>query len=124
MSSDKLIRYAEQADDFKPLIIAALERLDRNRAMQGKEKYGSLEAMIDSYVEEANGAGLGWTREDAESEVIYYLRKQALADEGGIGGGGSGDGQDRAAFALLLVGIVTGLASALAGNFQNPFAWS
>ena len=69
MSSDKIITFAGQPDDMKALIEAALKRLDRNRAMQGKPKHETVDAMISSYVEEAAQAGLGWTREEAESEV-------------------------------------------------------
>ena len=106
LSSGKLTTFSAISDEFKPLVLVALERLDRNRVMQGKPKYETLDGMIDSYVEEADNAGLGWTREMAESEVVRYLQRQALADEGGIGEGG-GDGQDKAAFALLamLIGL-------------------
>lgn len=122
MSSDKIITFAGQPDDMKALIEAALKRLDRNRAMQGKPKHETVDAMISSYVEEAAQAGLGWTREEAESEVVYYLRRQALADEGGIGGGGKGDGQDKAAFAMLGLLGLTGLASGLQSQGLLPDA--
>ena len=83
MSSDELVTYEECTDDFKKLMLAALKRLDKNRLMQGKPKYETVEGMIDAYVEEAAGAGLGWSRADAESEVVRYLKRQALVDEGG-----------------------------------------
>ena len=105
MSSDTLITFGGLNDEWQPLVSAALIRLDRNRVMQGKQKYDNIDGMTDSYVEEAATAGLGWTRADAESEVVRYLMRQALADEGGI----DGDGQDKAAFALLafLLGLGT-----------------
>jgi hypothetical protein len=108
MSSMELITFAGLNDEWQPLVSAALIRLDRNRVLQGKPKYENIAGMTDVYVEEAASAGLGWTREDAESEVVRYLMRQALADEGGIGEGG-GDGQDKAAFALLtfLLGLGT-----------------
>ena len=107
MSNPELIRFSSLTDEWQALSVAALKRLDRNRFMQGKPKYETIEGMTDAYVEEASNAGLGWTRDDAESEVVRYLMRQALADEGGIGEGG-GDGQDKAAFALLslLLGVV------------------
>ena len=108
MSSDTLITFAGLNDEWQPLVSAALIRLDRNRVLQGKPKYESIDGMTDAYVEEAASAGLGWTRADAESEVVRYLMRQALADEGGIGGDG-GDGQDKAAFALL--GLLLGLGA-------------
>ena len=83
MSSEKLERYADVTEDFNKLMLAALARLDKSRVMNGKPKYETVEGMIDAYVEEAAKAGLGWTREDAESEVVRFLKRQALADEGG-----------------------------------------
>ena len=83
MSSSTLVTYAETNEDFKALMLAALKRLDKNRVLQGKPKYETVEGMIDAYVEEASQAGLGWTRAEAESEVVRYLKRQALADEGG-----------------------------------------
>jgi len=109
LSDPKLIRFSSISEEFKPLCEAALIRLDRNRVLNGKPKYETIEGMIESYVVEAGNAGLGWTRDEAESEVTRYLMRQALADEGGIGGGGKGDGQDKAAFALL--GLIIGILS-------------
>ena len=70
MSSDELVTYAEVTDDFRALMGAALKRIDKSRAMSGKDKYETVEGMIDAYVVEADKAGLGWTRADAESEVV------------------------------------------------------
>lgn len=83
MSSDELVTWAEVNDDFKELCLVALKRLDKNRVMSGKPKYENVDGMIDAYVEEAAAAGLGWTRADAESEVVRYLKRQAMSDEGG-----------------------------------------
>ena len=129
LSNEKLIKLSSISEEFKPLVNVALERLDRNRAMQGKPKYETINGMIDAYVEESAKAGLNWTREEAESEVTRYMMRQALADEGGIGGGGKGDGQDKAAFGLLALTIFSaayqaagGVMPALPeGGFQQPF---
>ena len=83
MSSDDLVTYADCNEDFRKLMAAALKRIDTNRVLQGKPKYETVDGMIDAYVDEAASAGLGWTREDAESEVVRYLKRQAMADEGG-----------------------------------------
>ena len=83
LSSTELITYAEQSEEFKGLMDTALARLDRNRLINGKPKYESVDGMIEAYIDEAGKAGLGWTQEEAESEVVRYLRRQALADEGG-----------------------------------------
>lgn len=128
LRSTELIKFSSISDDYKELVKTALERLDRNRVLQGKPKYETIEGMIDSYVEASADAGYNWTREEAESEVTRYMMRQALADEGGIGNDGKGDGQDNAAFALLalLVGIVGyklagGTAPELTEGLKNPF---
>jgi len=117
LSSDRIITYAGVSDEFKPLIRAALIRLDRNRVIQGKPKYETIDGMIDAYVEEADKAGLGWTREESESEVVRYLQRQALADEGGV----DGDGQDKGAFALLA--LLIGLGTAQLGQATGIIEW-
>ena len=120
LSSDKLLKYSELSPEFKPLVNVALARLDKSRVLAGKSKYETVDGMIDAYVEEAAKAGLGWTREESESEVVRYLRKQALADEGGL----DGDGQDKAAFALLavLAGLVSTLIAQKLGLIEaQPF---
>ena len=129
LSDTKLIKFSSIGTDFQPLVRVALQRLDKNRVLQGKPKYENIDGMIDAYVEESANAGLNWTREEAESEVTRYLMRQALADEGGIGGGGKGDGQDKAAFGLLAL-LIASSAYRLAGGevpqlpeggFQQPF---
>lgn len=118
LTSEKLITYAETSPEFKPLLSVALGKLDKFRAISGKPKYETIDGMIDAYVQEAADAGLGWTREEAESEVVRYLKRRALADEGGI----DGDGQDKAAFALLalLIGLVSALLAQNAGIIEAP----
>ena len=116
LSSEKLITFAEQDADMQALITVALQRLDRNRLLQGKPKYESLDGMIESYMNETSSRGFAWTPEEAESEVVRYLRKQALADEGGLDGP-SGGVQDKATFAFLGVTIVAAAAGFLT---QSP----
>ena len=109
MSSSELITFAGLTDEWQSLTKAALLRLDRNRVLQDKPSYKDINGMIESYVEEADKAGLGWTKQEAESEVVRYLMRQALADEGGL----DGDGQDKAAFALLALLLGLGTAQGL-----------
>ena len=82
---DELVKLADVTPDFRILMEQALVRLDRKRRLEGKPKYEDIDGMIDAYVEEAGKAGLGWTREDAESEVVRFLKRQALNDEGSPG---------------------------------------
>mgnify|MGYP006086572409 CR=1 FL=1 len=83
MTSTELITFEEATDDWKRLMETSLARIDKGRVMQGKPKYSTVDGMVEAYVEEADKAGLGWTRAEAESEVVRYLKRQALADEGG-----------------------------------------
>ena len=73
LRSTELIKFSSISDDYKELVKTALERLDRNRVLQGKPKYETIEGMIDSYVEASADAGYNWTREEAESEVTRYM---------------------------------------------------
>tara|TARA_B110001452_G_scaffold103229_1_gene85653 strand:- start:2063 stop:3061 length:999 start_codon:yes stop_codon:yes gene_type:complete len=85
MTSSELVTLAEVTPEFRILMEESLAKLDQKRRLDGKPKYVTIEAMIDSYVEEAAKEGLGWTREDAESEVVRFLKRRALRDEGAPG---------------------------------------
>ena len=100
-----IITYAGLSEDFQQLVDEALMRRDRARMLNGQPKYGSVEGMIDAY--EELGKPKGWTRVEAESEVVRYLQRQALRDEGGL----DGSAQDTPTFVLL--GLV--VASAIYG---------
>lgn len=100
-----IITYADLSEDFQQLVDEALMRRDRARMLNGQPKYGSVEGMIDAY--EELGKPKGWTRVEAESEVVRYLQRQALRDEGGL----DGSAQDTPTFVLL--GLV--VASAIYG---------
>jgi len=50
---DELVVLAEVTDDFRKLMEAALVKLDKRRRLEGKLKYGTVEGMIDAYVDEA-----------------------------------------------------------------------
>ena len=110
MSSTNLVTYDEATDDWKRLMETSIKRIDKSRVMSGKAKYETVEGMIDAYVEEAASAGLGWTRAEAESEVVRYLKRQALADEGGER---SPDSVFIGIFAIIVIySAVTGFAPA------------
>mmetsp|Transcript_60161 Transcript_60161/g.164838 ORF Transcript_60161/g.164838 Transcript_60161/m.164838 type:complete len:98 (-) Transcript_60161:168-461(-) len=79
------------------MVNEALAARDRTRVMEGKPKYENVYTMVDAY--EVLGAEKGWSREEAESEVVRYLCRRSLAVEGGFEGGG----QDYASFALLAI---------------------
>ena len=82
MSNPELVRLSDVTADFLQLMEAALKKLDTRRVLEGKPKYQTIEGMIDAYVEEAASAGLGWTRDDAESadpdELETLLSARAL----------------------------------------------
>ena len=106
---DELVALSDVTPDFLVLMEAALSRLDKKRRLEGRPAYRTIEAMIDAYVEEAANAGLGWSREEAESEVVRFLKRQALADEGSPGS--NPDDVFIGIFALIVIwGAVLGLA--------------
>tara|TARA_B110001452_G_scaffold61853_1_gene48592 strand:- start:210 stop:728 length:519 start_codon:yes stop_codon:yes gene_type:complete len=99
--SGSTIRYDGLSEDMQQLVEEALVRRDRTRLIEGKPKYNSVQGMVDAYVE--LGKPKGWTREDAESEVVRYLQRQALRSEGGL----DGAAQELPTFALLALVIVS-----------------
>ena len=115
-----IIRLADLEPEFQDLVQAALVRRDRARLLNGQSKYETVEGMIDAYVE--LGKPKGWTREEAESEVVRYLQRQALRAEGGL----DGSAQDTPTFVLLglaVVSLVYGLVSKQGTGelWPNPF---
>ena len=98
---------------------AALLRRDRARLLNGQDKYETVEGMVEAYVE--LGKPKGWTREEAESEVVRYLQRQVLRAEGGL----DGSAQDTPTFVLLglaIASLVYGLASKEGAElWPNPF---
>mmetsp|Transcript_3715 Transcript_3715/g.12481 ORF Transcript_3715/g.12481 Transcript_3715/m.12481 type:complete len:175 (-) Transcript_3715:229-753(-) len=114
-----LITYSGISPEMRNLVDEAFQRRNRERLLTDKPPYASVEAMVDAYVE--LGSAQGWTREDAESEVVRFLQRRALAEEGGF----SGEPQDYAAQVLLalLVGSI-GYSTATGGGistWENPF---
>ena len=115
-----IIRLADLEPEFQDLCRAMLVKRDRARLLEGKPKYETVEGMIEAYVE--LGKPKGWTREEAESEVLRYLQRQALRSEGGL----DGSAQDTPTFVLLglaLVSLVYGIATREGGVefWPNPF---
>ena len=115
-----IIRLADLEPEFQDLCRAMLVKRDRARLLEGKPKYETVEGMIEAYVE--LGKPKGWTREEAESEVVRYLQRQALRSEGGL----DGSAQDTPTFVLLglaLASLVYGIATREGGVefWPNPF---
>ena len=103
-----IIRLADLEPEFQDLCRAMLVRRDRARLLNGQSKYETVEGMIEAYV--VLGKPKGWTREEAESEVVRYLQRQALRSEGGL----DGSAQDTPTFVLLglaIASLVYGIVS-------------
>lgn len=96
-----IITFSGLSDEFKVLVMDSFKKRNRERLISGLEQYNGLEGMIEAYVEA--GRVKGWTRAEAESEVVRYLQRRALRNEGGL----EGDGQDNATFALLALLVAT-----------------
>ena len=108
------IKFSELSDEMGALVMTALAQRDRERLLSGQEKYETLEGMISAY--EELGKEKGWTRADAESEVVRYLQRRAIAAEGSL----DGDGQDNATFGLLAFAIALALYGAATGSGLLP----
>ena len=104
------IKFSELSDEMGALVMTALAQRDRERLLSGQEKYETLDGMISAY--EELGKEKGWTRADAESEVVRYLQRRAIAAEGSL----DGDGQDNATFGLLAFAIALALYGAATGS--------
>ena len=117
--SGPLITYNTISAEMRALVNDAFIQRNRERKMADKPPYESIDAMIDAYVE--LGAEYGWTREDAESEVVRFLQRKGLAEEGGF----TGAVQDYVAqlMLVLLLGSL-GYSTAIGGGlaaWDNPF---
>jgi len=99
----EVITYEGLPGETRMMVDEALAARDRARVMEGKPKYETVERMVDEYERLATEAGKDWSRAEAESEVVRYLCRRSLAVEGGL----EGDGQDKAAFALLALLLST-----------------
>ena len=108
------IKFSELSDEMGALVMTALAQRDRERLLSGQEKYETLDGMISAY--EELGKEKGWTRADAESEVVRYLQRRAIAAEGSL----DGDGQDNATFGLLAFAIALALYGAATGSGLLP----
>ena len=91
-SPDWLQRYLAA----KRSVEAALATRNTERQLEGKPPYESLEAMVEAY-QQYEGDDLGLSREACEDEVLNYLSRKALADEGAL----DGSPQDYIGFGLL-----------------------
>ncbi|KAL3898845.1 MAG: hypothetical protein SGPRY_012760, partial [Prymnesium sp.] len=78
---ERLISLAEASEEFRGACELALAARNEERLLEGKQPYPSIEAMIDAYME-FEGAGLGYSRARCESDVLRYLQKRSLMDEG------------------------------------------
>ena len=90
-----VITFDSLSPEFQKLCTELLVKRDRVRVMNGQPKYETVQGMIDAYAE--LGLSKGWSRAEAESEVVRFLQRRVLQDEGG----NDGEGMDKAAFAML-----------------------
>ena len=84
------------SDEYRTTVEAALATRNTERQLEGKPPYESLEAMVEAY-QQYEGDDLGLSREACEDEVLNYLSRKALADEGAL----DGSPQDYIGFGLL-----------------------
>ena len=95
MSSSELITFAGLTDEWQsPTGRCCSAPRPAPLLYKGVVVCADINGMIESYVEEADKAGLGWTKQEAEWRSRYLMR-QAPADEGGLDGDGQDEGQPR-----------------------------
>ena len=107
LPEEGLVTYASLDEDYKTLIDGALMNRNKVRIMEGKPKYNDVAAMVDAYYE-FEGAEKGMSKEACENEVIRYLQRAALMDEGGFD---IKDPQTIVTFGLLIflvIGVIKG----------------
>ena len=105
-SRDDLILFDTLSKDYQTVVLAALEQRNKMRILSGMPRYESIQAMVDAYME-FEGAEKGLSAEEAEDEVVRFLQRQALLDEGGL----DGDPQELVTFGLLAA-LIGGIAYA------------
>ncbi|KAL1519963.1 hypothetical protein AB1Y20_023449 [Prymnesium parvum] len=103
-----LLSLAEISETLRETCEYALRKRNAERKLAGQPEYESLEAMVDAYME-YEGRELGYSRAKCESEVVRFLQRRALLEEGYASWK---DPQTVATFLLLAI-IVVGLASQL-----------
>uniref|UniRef100_A0A7S0HYC8 Uncharacterized protein n=1 Tax=Phaeocystis antarctica TaxID=33657 RepID=A0A7S0HYC8_9EUKA len=112
--SDSLIQFSTLSDDYKKVVLAALEQSNKGRILSGMPVYPSVEGMVESYME-YEGTEKGMSLLEAEDEVVRYLQRKALLDEGGL----DGDAQEYFTFGLLAL-LIGGVAYALIFPSEVP----
>ena len=97
----ELISYDSMADEFRIQIDGAFKVRNKERILSGLPKYESINAMVTAYQEfEANEKGM--SRAEAEDEVLRYLQRKALMDEGGF------DGDPQTVLTFVLLALLVG----------------
>lgn len=106
----KLITIASLKGESLDLLLYTLDQRNKERFLEGKEQYKSIEAMVEEYLE-YEGKTLDMSYAECEDAVLRYLQKKAIMDEGADG---LGDPQTVVAFGLLGA-LVIGIAANLLG---------
>lgn len=108
-ATENLVTLGTLSPDYRTMVEGALATRNKERLLSGLEKYESLEAMIDAYVEFEGREKL--SRDECEDAVIRFLQRKALLAEGQSDGGP----QEFVTFGLLLA-LVGGVAFGYAKN--------
>mmetsp|Transcript_31468 Transcript_31468/g.82204 ORF Transcript_31468/g.82204 Transcript_31468/m.82204 type:complete len:181 (+) Transcript_31468:66-608(+) len=80
----KLITIASLQGESIDVLKYELDQRNKERFLEGKEQYASIEAMVDEYVE-FEGEEKGMSRVECEDAVLRYLQRRALMTEGADG---------------------------------------
>jgi|EP00908_Phaeocystis_cordata_P002856 hypothetical protein len=96
------------------VVLRALEQRNKMRILSGMPRYESVQDMVEAYMD-FEGKEKGMSMEECEDEVVRYLQRQALLDDGGF----DGDPQDYITLGLLAL-LVGGIAYAAIFPSASP----
>jgi len=106
-----LALYESMDAEGKATIDGALQQRNKMRVLSGLPRYESLADFVRAYME-YEGKEKGISEEEAEREVLQFLQKLAIMDEGGAD---FKDPQTIVTFALLAA-LLVGIGSSLTQN--------
>ncbi len=83
-SDKKLVTMASLDLESLDILNFELNQRNKERFLEGKDQYASIEAMINEYVD-FEGRDKGMTYVECEDAVLRYLQRRALLSEGADG---------------------------------------
>ena len=108
---ERLVLYSDLDETYKVMVAKSLDERNKERILSGLPVYEDIPAMVRAYME-YEGEKEGMTLAEAESEVIKYLQRRALLEEGNL----DGDPQTILTFVLLAAVLVGAAYNLITGQ--------